>query len=245
MRKLIKKICIQADLHILTGLHIGDSKENIEIGGIDNPIIRRKDNLEPYIPGSSLKGKMRSLLQLIAGYEDEKQRHSPICRLFGAADKDKNTPGNPSRLIVRDCYLKQESRQLLQYSSTTDLPFTEVKFENYISRVEGKAEHPRQQERVPAGAIFGAEFIINVFDGDSEEELISTFALAIVLLQNDYLGGSGSRGYGQVTFSNWRKGETQFKWDASNNQLVVEEQPASEFKHKYLESNLRILQAAK
>jgi CRISPR-associated protein Csm3 len=241
MKKLTEKIRLQADLHILTGLHIGDSKENIEIGGIDNPIIRRKDNLEPYIPGSSLKGKMRSLLQLIAGYEDEKQRHSPICRLFGAADKDKNTPGNPSRIIVRDCYLKETSRRLLQYSSTTDLPYTEVKFENYISRVEGKAEHPRQQERVPAGAVFEAEFIINVFEGDSKEELLSTFAMAIILLQNDYLGGSGSRGYGQVAFTNWKKQETQLKWDTEKNELVFTPQEEKDFTHKYLESNIKVL----
>ena len=57
MEKLIKKIRVSAVIELLTGLHIGGSGDNIEIGGIDNPVIKiaTRDN-QPYIPGSSLKG---------------------------------------------------------------------------------------------------------------------------------------------------------------------------------------------
>ncbi|MDW8288347.1 MAG: type III-A CRISPR-associated RAMP protein Csm3, partial [Flammeovirgaceae bacterium] len=83
-------------------------------------------------------------------------------------------------------------------SPFTDMPFTEIKAENSINRIKGTAEAPRFFERVPAGAEFELEFIINIFQGDDENKLLQTFENAIKLLENDYLGGSGSRGYGQV-----------------------------------------------
>ena len=82
-----------------------------------------------------------------------------------------------------------------------DMPYTENKWENVIDRIKGVAEHPRQSERVPAGAVFNAEFIINVWDDDNEKELLELFEKGIRLLENDYIGGSGSRGYGQIKFS--------------------------------------------
>lgn len=82
-----------------------------------------------------------------------------------------------------------------------DMPYTENKWENVIDRTKGVAEHPRQSERVPAGAVFNAEFIINVWDDDNEAELMELFNKGIRLLENDYLGGSGSRGYGQIEFA--------------------------------------------
>jgi CRISPR-associated protein Csm3 len=94
-----------------------------------------------------------------------------------------------------------------------DMPYTENKFENVIYRVKGIAQHPRQTERVPAGAEFNAEFIINVWDDDKEEELMALFEKGIRLLENDYLGGSGSRGYGQIKFGEMKK--TEFS-DANN-----------------------------
>jgi CRISPR-associated protein Csm3 len=87
------------------------------------------------------------------------------------------------------------------------MPYTENKFENVIDRVKGIAQHPRQTERVPAGAEFNAEFIINVWDDDKEEELMALFEKGIRLLENDYLGGSGSRGYGQIKFGEMKKTE--------------------------------------
>jgi CRISPR-associated protein Csm3 len=200
--KLFKKIIYRGKLTLVTGLHIGDSKETTDIGGVDSPVVRRKDNNEPYIPGSSLKGKIRSLLDIAHGKEETTRDGShPIGRLFGNIDR---INGVPSRLIVRDSYLTRESSELIKSSSFTDMPFTEVKFENVINRIKGTAEHPRQIERVPCGAEFDIEFIINIIANDENEathneiEFIKLFKSGIELLQDDYLGGSGSRGYGQV-----------------------------------------------
>ncbi len=210
MRQLNKKIFIEAKLKLITGLRIGDSKDNVEIGGIDNPIIRRKDNLEPYLPGSSIKGKIRCLLELAKGENadsDSRQTGSLICQLFGASESKDGKAGNPSRLIVRDAYLTKESKKELQESEFTDMPFSEVKWENRINRVEGTAKDPRQMERIPAGAEFDLQFVINIFKDDDENKLVQTFEKGLELLQDDYLGGSGSRGYGQIEIEAIAKNE--------------------------------------
>jgi len=210
MRQLEKKIFITAKLKLITGLRIGDNKENVEIGGIDNPIIRRKDNLEPYLPGSSIKGKIRCLLELAKGENaesDSRQTGSLICQLFGASEGKNNELGNPSRIIVRDAYLTDESRKKLAESEFTDMPFSEVKWENVINRIKGSAEHPRQMERIPSGAEFDLHFVINIFKDDNESKLLETFEKGLELLQDDYLGGSGSRGYGQIEIEDFSKDE--------------------------------------
>ena len=204
--KLYKKIKFLGRLELITGIHIGDSKETIEIGGVDSPVVRRKDNNEPYIPGSSIKGKMRSLLEISYGQEDTfNQPNHPIGNLFGALPtNNKLNDGIPSRLIVRDAYLTEQSAGALQESEFTDLPYSEIKFENVIDRIRGMAQHPRQIERVPAGAVFNVEFVVNIIaDSDMEAkqkeiEYLSLFKAGIKLLEDDYLGGSGSRGYGQI-----------------------------------------------
>ena len=201
MEKLIKKIKIEVPITVITGLHIGGNSESVEIGGIDNSVIKlaSKDN-QPYIPGSSLKGKMRCLLEQVAGASkignDEK-----VNNLFGITeDKETKRKNRPSKLIVRDAMLSEESKKELLACDSLDMPFTENKWENVIDRINGKAEHPRQTERVPAGAVFNAEFILNIWDGDDEKEMMDLFEKGIHLLENDYLGGSGSRGYGQIKF---------------------------------------------
>ena len=209
--KLHKKIFITGTMEILTGIHIGDSKDNVDIGGVDNPVVRRKDNNQPYIPGSSLKGKMRSLLETAIGKNSDnkfKNDGNLICDLFGSLDGDNNHKGRPSRILVRDANLTTDSAKKLENSTNTDMPFTEVKFENSILRIEGKAQNPRQQERVPAGAMFDVEFVINIVSENGENsletkegELLKLFYSGIELLQDDYLGGSGSRGYGKVKFT--------------------------------------------
>lgn len=199
--KLYRKIIINGELLLLSGLHIGDSKESVDIGGVDSPVVRRKDNNQPYIPGSSLKGKMRSLLDVAHGMEDTTKSNHKIGKFMGAIGGSNNTP---SRLIVRDSSMTSESVSKFYKSDFTDMPFTEVKFENTIDRVRGVASNPRQFERVPAGASFDLEFVINVFgnsdsDADAnEKEYMELFHMGIKLLEDDYLGGSGSRGYGQV-----------------------------------------------
>lgn len=207
MKQMIKKIKLHYTIKVLTGLHIGGNKDNVEIGGIDLPVIKlaARDN-EPYIPGSSLKGKMRCLLEQTRGVTNV-GGDSDVNKLFGITKKDNDpvrTENIPSRLIVRDAYLTEESKKQIAKCESMEMPYTEGKWENVIDRMKGVAEHPRQIERVPAGAEFAAEFILNVWESDdkndamSETEMIALLEKGIALLENDYLGGSGSRGYGQV-----------------------------------------------
>ena len=208
MKQLVKKIKINTSITLITGLHIGGNSENVEIGGIDNPVIKMAsmDNM-PYIPGSSLKGKMRCLLEQAAG-APMVGLDAKVNNLFGI-NKEKNPKkeDRPSKLIVRDAILSKESKEALLACDNLDMPYTENKWENVIDRTKGVAEHPRQSERVPAGAIFNAEFVLNIWDDDKEEELLGLFEKGIRLLENDYLGGSGSRGYGQIKFGEFVKTE--------------------------------------
>ena len=214
MKQLVKKIKIQTSITLMTGLHIGGSGDNVEIGGIDNPVIKlaTRGN-EPYIPGSSLKGKMRCLLEQVAG-ASQVGMNKDVNNLFGITEnKALKTNNQPSKLIVRDALLSTESKEALLACDNLDMPYTENKWENVIDRTKGVAEHPRQSERVPAGAQFNAEFIINIWDDDKESELMELFEKGIHLLENDYLGGSGSRGYGQIKFGEFVRTELS---DANN-----------------------------
>ncbi len=211
--KLYKKIKYNGVLECISGLHIGDSKDNVEIGGLDGPVIRAalRQN-QPYVPGSSLKGKIRCLLQQVYGELGfENGPNAKIARLFGAQDGEKvngkiQYPAHASRLIVRDSYLSKDSVKALENSPFTDMPFTEQKYENSIDRVTGTVAGSgvRSQERVPAGAKFNIEFVINVFGKtpqeaqDNETEFMKLLDEGIDLLNSDYLGGGGSRGSGHV-----------------------------------------------
>ena len=197
--QLLKKIFLKGKIRVLTGLHIGGTGVGFEIGGIDNVVIRDPITNIPYIPGSSLKGKMRALLEKLKGQycKDGKpyDKQDELCgKLFGTAGEDKAT----SRLIVRDSFMDEESVRRLE-EANTDLPFTEVKTEVAINRITADA-NPRQMERVPAGTSFDFEMILNVFEEDDEKELLQGLFEAMTLLQDDYLGGSGTRGYGKVKF---------------------------------------------
>lgn len=190
--KLIKKIVRKFRIEVKTGLHIGGSKENIEIGGLDKLVVRRGLDNQPYIPGSSLRGKIRCLLEQMDGVSEV--GGSPrVNEVFGFAKS-----GIKSKIIFRDFYLEENSYKKLQESEYTDLDLTEVKFENIIDRVSGKADM-RQVERVPAGAVFEGEIVINVWETDEDgEKSKRLLEKGIKALENDYLGGNGSRGYGQV-----------------------------------------------
>jgi len=61
--KLTKISQIQGQIELVSGLHIGSGNTEMHIGGTDNPVIKNPVNNQPYIPGSSLKGKMRSLME--------------------------------------------------------------------------------------------------------------------------------------------------------------------------------------
>jgi len=209
MEKLIKKIKINTTITLVTGLHIGGSGDNVEIGGIDNPVIKiaTKDN-QPYIPGSSLKGKMRCLLEQIEG-STKVGGNSTINNLFGYSQTNQ-----PSKIIVRDAMLTDASAKMLRECENLDMPYTEGKWENVIDRVKGTAEHPRQIERIPAGVSFNVEFVVNVWDNDRDGNLIALLKKGVNALENDYLGGSGSRGYGQIKFSDWKyeKADENSEW---------------------------------
>lgn len=200
---LNNKIKITTNLRLLSGLHIGGNRESSDIGGIDNPVIRRRDNQQPYIPGSSLKGKIRSLLEQIEGISEvgggrkdvkvKSDQCNWINTVFGFANDNK-----PSRIIVRDAYLTSESAEELKNSEYTDMPYTEAKIENTIDRVKGKADHPRTQERVPAGVDFKLEFVINDHSDHDVKKIRELLIKGLNAINNDYLGGSGSRGYGHI-----------------------------------------------
>ncbi len=200
MTKLIKKIVCTGQITLKTGLHIGGTNTALNIGGPDSFVVRNPLTNVPYIPGSSLKGKMRSLIELRDGTITKKgevtnDQNSNAGALFGTSGA--NDESHPSRIIVRDAELDlSDSHQF----DNTDLPYTESKTEVTINRITAKA-NPRTIERVPAGAKFNFNMTINIFDTDNENQLIQTMKDAIALLQDDYLGGNGSRGYGQIEFS--------------------------------------------
>jgi CRISPR-associated protein Csm3 len=199
--RLVKKILYTGTIVLKTGLHIGGTNAALNIGGPDKFVVRNPLNNIPYIPGSSLKGKMRALVEIANGCVDvdrgkvgpSKDPNSVSGKLFGVATGSDNN--RPSRLIVRDAELDVDACDF----SNTDLPYTESKTEVAIDRVTAKA-NPRTFERVPAGAKFKLNMVLNVFEGENEKELKKTLKQAIELLQDDYLGGHGSRGYGQIEF---------------------------------------------
>lgn len=210
-KPLLGKVIIKGKLTCVTGLHIGAARESLEIGGIDAPVLRDPITRTPYIPGSSLKGKLRCLFER----KEDKQfnrsggggvwRHEctdqscKVCRVFGATG-GREGENIPSRLVVRDCLLTEESLDKLR-KIETGLQYTELKFENSLDRVTA-ASNPRQLERVPAGTEFEFEIIYDVETANNGEvkEDINNILDALNLLEDDYLGGHGSRGYGKVKF---------------------------------------------
>lgn len=222
--KLERIDTITGKIRLITGLHIGGNKGAIEIGGLDQSIIKHPLTKEPYIPGSSIKGKMRSLLELhffidnsetrefLIGKKDpnpdpRKRRGLPCgcgdencnaCRIFGTASDKKNPKLGPTRIIVRDAYLTNDFREKFEVG---DLPMEE-KYENVIDRVRGTADHPRPLERVPAGVEFDFKISFRVFEGDNKDNknLINYVYKGLKLIELDALGGCSSRGCGQVKF---------------------------------------------
>ncbi|HCL99012.1 MAG TPA: type III-A CRISPR-associated RAMP protein Csm3 [Fervidobacterium sp.] len=234
------KFVVSCDAELLTGLHIGSGAQTLEIGGIDNPVI--KDSLgRPYIPGSSLKGKMRTLMEfyhekveagklivLVDKKENVVRMHMcddencEVCNLFGrnhgiqktlksldsqnleTTDEGQRKNVIPTRLIVRDAYLIEDSITEEMHENLDTL-YTEAKSENSIDRITSSA-NPRVTERIPAGAKFKVEFVVNQYEISNNKvksdgtKYLKELIIAMRLLENDYLGGSGSRGYGKIAF---------------------------------------------
>ncbi len=214
--KLNKIHLITAQIFCETGLHIGGSDAEVHIGGIDNQVVKNPITREPYIPGSSLKGKIRSLLEWKAGVAqngpfswDTLQKETndlrgkeilKVLQLFGvggsqALSDEQAKQIGPTRLSFWDCPL---SREWVDQIKRDNMLLVEAKTENTIDRIKGTALHPRQTERVPAGAMFDFALSCKVLEGD--EDWLPYIVNFLKLLELDSLGGSGSRGYGKISF---------------------------------------------
>ena len=264
-KPLLGKLTLTSQLSAETGLHIGGGGENLDIGGLDKPVIRDPLTKYPYLPGSSIKGKLRSTLErllnkplnrtggsgtwryesddLVNGFTEveagrfiayEGASTCQISRVFGSTGGSKfwmpidlardeglleqNSPTQtiqgqncvrinrgrnaPARLIIRDSHLLTESVEKLKQIDT-GLYMTEWKFENGIDRVTAAA-NPRQLERVPAGAKLKFELVYTVEKAEQAIEDLQNIAIALAILEDDALGGHGSRGYGKVRFQNFQ-----------------------------------------
>jgi CRISPR-associated protein Csm3 len=184
-----------------SGLRIGGSKDNPDIGETDNPIIRHPITKVPYVPGSSVKGKTRSLLE--SKYSADTQKTGLpckcgdclVCQLFGCGES--RSIKSPSRLVFRDCQATEDTRRAWEDAGVS----SEVKTEVLIDRNKGLSYGrigPRTTERIPAGSDFDFAFSLRYFEGDDLAGYLSFLAEGFELLEKHYLGGSGSRGYGQV-----------------------------------------------
>ena len=233
--KLIGKLILEGQLHCETGLHIGAGKGSLEIGGADNPVVKDASG-RPYIPGSSLRGKIRSLLEQFSGaavpaelvylsrrkgqevrIHQSDRADDEICLLFGrnagrmdrvTGDAIESHNATPARLAVFDAPLEAESITPPMRENLDD-ELTEVKNENAIDRITSQA-NPRTLERVPAGARFKVRFVVDLLC-DEDAPLFGQLVQGLRLLEDDALGGGGSRGSGRVRFSNlklvWRNRE--------------------------------------
>ncbi len=222
MTKLRAKVVVEGELEVLSGLHVGSAAAGMQIGSVDAPVVRDPVTGRPYVPGSSLKGKLRSLLEAAEGKDYNRSggggifRHEcdsrvealacSVCRLFGSIGRN-GGDNHPSRLTVSDLPLTEESFAELR-AVDTGLMYTEWKFENTLDRITSAAM-PRQIERVPAGSVFELRLICDDReegedpDGILREDL-RNLARVLQLLEDDALGGHGSRGYGRVAFRRLR-----------------------------------------
>lgn len=214
--KEIKKL--EGTITLKSGLHIGSGNMEMHIGGTDSPVIKHPHTLEPYIPGSSLKGKVRSLLEMASGLmmhtggnvvstkilsknnisPEDKTKAKEIIKIFGSGgdDKEENTDIGPTRVSFADCYLAEDWKK---QAHENRWQLTEVKSENSIDRIKGTAANPRFIERVPEGTQFNFNLTFKILD-DSDEQLFDKLLEGLKLLELDALGGSGSRGYGRIEF---------------------------------------------
>jgi len=241
MRILKATITIHGKIECVTGLHIGGSGGGYEIGGMDNPVIRNPRDGFPYIPGSSLKGKMRSLMEWAEG------KVKPDCGIYSSSDVDDaisrifGTPAEvdrkagPTRLIVRDAVPDERTRKMMnELEATQGLPKVEIKTEVNINRITSKPlSGPRHMERVPVGSLFDFEIVYAIYDVDGlripDESMLEKVFTALRLVEDSALGGSGSRGSGQVRFylgqplvrtlEDYKKGTPQIKEPASHSPL--------------------------
>ena len=246
--KLIGKLIIEGELHCETGLHIGAGKGSLEIGGADNPVI--KDSFgRPYVPGSSLRGRLRALLEHADGLVSPEelvylsrrrgqevrihQSDRPddeICLLFGrspgrmdrvSGEAIEGSQATPARLTVYDAPLDLDSITT-QMRENLDDEITEVKSENAIDRLTSQV-NPRTLERVPASAKFQIRMVVDILC-EEDKVLVARLAEGLRLLEDDSLGGGGSRGSGRVRFANLRaawRGRDYYAKGAAESELAA------------------------
>jgi len=246
--KFLGKLILEGEIHCQTGLHIGAGKGSLEIGGADNPVVKDAFGI-PYIPGSSLRGRLRSLLEQTLGLAvpselvylskrkgQEVRIHQSdrpddeICVIFGrnpgrvekVSGEAMEAPlATPARLTVYDAPLIVDSITP-QMRENLDDELTEVKSENAVDRITSQA-NPRTLERVPAGAKFRFRIVLDVLCVE-DKPLLTTVAEGLRLLEDDALGGGGSRGNGRVAFGAlslaWR-GKDYYAKGAPENSLLT------------------------
>jgi CRISPR-associated protein Csm3 len=212
MNQMLGKVIITGNIRVLSGLRVGGSSGGLKIGGVDANVITDPFGI-PYIPGSSLKGKTRSMMERFKSrplnekgmhlcQNDQDYRNCSICKIWGTmGDAKRMHEPTLTRLLVSDVYLDRQSITE-EMRNNMELQWTEVKFETAISRLTGTAltGSLRQMERVPAGAVFKDScWIFNVFE-EGDKDLLKEVLIALELLEHDYLGGMGSRGYGRIVF---------------------------------------------
>lgn len=221
--KLLEIKKLEGAITLKSGLHIGSGNMEMHIGGTDSPVIKHPHTLEPYIPGSSLKGKVRSLLEYKSGLvpfgsnsgglvtlntlnhnevqnnPELKEEAEAILKIFGtgAGEMEEERNLGPTRAYFADCYLDEEWKR---QARTNRWQLTEVKSENSINRIKGTAENPRFIERVPEGTKFRFSLTFKILD-EGDEELFEKLLEGLKLLEHDALGGNGSRGYGRIEFT--------------------------------------------
>ena len=221
----VGKLVLEGEIQCQTGLHIGAGKGSLEIGGADNPVVKDAFGV-PYIPGSSLRGRLRSLLEQTLGLavpselvylskrkgQEVRIHHSDrpdddVCVLFGrnpgrvekvSGETIEAVTATPARLTVYDAPLVLESITP-QMRENLDDELTELKSENAVDRITSQA-NPRTLERVPAGARFRLRIVLDVLCNE-DKPLVARVAEGLRLLEDDSLGGGGSRGNGRVAFS--------------------------------------------
>ena len=226
----IKKL--EGTITLKSGLHISSGDMEMHIGGTDSPVIKHPHTLEPYIPGSSLKGKVRSLLEMESGLmiytngnvvtsailnhvtdEKLKCKGNAILKIFGSSGSDKKdeTGFGPTRVSFADCYLDDSWKEKAKNNRWL---LTEVKSENVINRIKGTAEHPRFIERVPEGTEFKLLITFKILQED-DEKLFDELLKGLKLLEMDAIGGSSSRGYGRIAIR-FNNDDMNTKFEAIN-----------------------------
>jgi len=199
--RLTDHYIISGIITLRSGTRIGGADDELTIGGVDLTCIKDPASQRPYLPGSSLKGRMRAQLERHLGKLDGREpcgcakKDCPVCRIFGPHKKTKHDLG-PTRIIVRDASMCDDST-----------PVLETKVESLNKRDTGAAEHPRSIERVATGTRFQLEIGLQVYDRDKDfrygdktgnEALLEAVNHALQLVERTGLGAGTSKGYGQV-----------------------------------------------